>query len=53
MHYAKFPESDMIRTIIYACYTPASFAKEEDLVKKAELFKKFETTTHWPHIHIQ
>lgn len=53
MHYAKFPESDVIRTVIYACYTPASFAKEEDLIKKAELFKKFETTTHWPHIHIQ
>ncbi|PYH68358.1 phytanoyl-CoA dioxygenase family protein [Aspergillus vadensis CBS 113365] len=52
MHYAKFPESDEIRTIIYACYTPASHATPEDLKKKAELFHRWETTTHWPHCNI-
>jgi hypothetical protein len=52
MHYAKFPESDEIRTIIYACYTPASHATPEDLKKKAEIFHRWETTTHWPHCNI-
>ncbi|OJJ65149.1 hypothetical protein ASPSYDRAFT_75559 [Aspergillus sydowii CBS 593.65] len=52
MHYAEFPKSDTIRTIIYACYTPASLAKEVDLEKKAELFHRWETTTHWPHCNI-
>ncbi|KAL4891256.1 hypothetical protein BDV59DRAFT_194451 [Aspergillus ambiguus] len=52
MHYAAFPNSDTIRTIIYACYTPAKLAKPEDLAYKAELFKKWEATTHWPHCNI-
>ncbi|KAJ5701954.1 hypothetical protein N7488_009502 [Penicillium malachiteum] len=53
MHYAKFPESDEVRTIIYACYTPASHATPEELKKKAELFQRWETTTHWPHCNIR
>ena len=55
MHYAVFPETDMIRTIIYACYAPRSFASEEALAKKKEIFEKWEATTHWPYqeIHSQ
>ncbi|RAH84248.1 hypothetical protein BO86DRAFT_307100 [Aspergillus japonicus CBS 114.51] len=54
MHYAAFPEpeSQTIRTIIYVCYTPAALATEEDRQKKAELFRRWETTTHWPHCNI-
>jgi len=42
MHFAKFPETDMIRTIIYACYVPASMAQPEDLKKKKEIFERWE-----------
>ncbi|KAE9581269.1 hypothetical protein CGMCC3_g2564 [Colletotrichum fructicola] len=52
MHYAAFPESDTIRTIIYACYTPARFLLEEDRQKKVEIFKRWEATTHWPHCNL-
>lgn len=52
MHYAAFPESDTIRTIIYACFTPASFMLEEDRQKKIEIFKRWEATTHWPHCNL-
>ncbi|KAM0547542.1 hypothetical protein ACHAPJ_010286 [Fusarium lateritium] len=52
MHFARFPESDEIRTIIYACFTPAAFMSEEDRKKKSEIFKKWETTTHWPHCNL-
>lgn len=52
MHYAAFPTSDEIRTIIYACYTPAKLAKPEDMKLKSELFKRWEATTHWPHCNI-
>ncbi|KAI8280865.1 hypothetical protein K4K60_004620 [Colletotrichum sp. SAR11_57] len=52
MHYAAFPESDTIRTIIYACYTPARFLLMEDRQKKVEIFKRWEATTHWPHCNL-
>ncbi|KAL3483011.1 hypothetical protein BJX62DRAFT_231273 [Aspergillus germanicus] len=52
MHYAVYPETDIIRTVIYTCYTPASWISEEDREKKKEIFHKWEATTHWPHINI-
>jgi ectoine hydroxylase-related dioxygenase (phytanoyl-CoA dioxygenase family) len=45
MHYACFPGGDEVRTIIYACYTPAAFGTKEDLER--------EGTTHWPHRNIR
>ncbi|RYP80003.1 hypothetical protein DL769_002672 [Monosporascus sp. CRB-8-3] len=52
VHYAKLPESDTIRTVLYATYAPAKLATPEDLALKAELFKKYEGSTHWPHCNI-
>lgn len=52
VHYSKMPESDTIRTIMYATYAPASLATPEDLALKAELFKRYEGSTHWPHCNI-
>ncbi|KAJ5370513.1 uncharacterized protein N7496_006605 [Penicillium cataractarum] len=54
MHYACFPdaESQTIRSIQYICMTPAKFATKEDLELKAELFKGWNSTTHWPHCNI-
>lgn len=52
MHYAVYPQSDKIRTIIYACYTPAAMAPPEELEKKKEVFKIWGATTHWPHINV-
>jgi hypothetical protein len=52
MHYAVYPETDIIRTVIYTCYTPAAWISEEDREKKKEIFHNWEATTHWPHINI-
>lgn len=52
VHYASLPQSDTIRTIIYATYTPASLATAEDLALKADIFRRWEATTHWPHCNI-
>lgn len=52
MHWAQFGESDLIRTIVYATYTPAAWMSEEDRALKKDLFEKYETTTHWPHTNL-
>ncbi|PWY67011.1 MFS transporter [Aspergillus eucalypticola CBS 122712] len=52
MHWAQFGTSDLVRTIVYATYTPAAWMSEEDREKKKELFEAYETTTHWPHTNL-
>lgn len=52
VHWAKFAESDTVRTIIYATYTPAAWMTKEDRVFKKEMFEKSQTTTHWPHCNL-
>jgi hypothetical protein len=52
VHFAKHPESDMIRTIMYATYAPAKLATPEDLALKVDLFRRYEGSTHWPHCNI-
>ncbi|KAM0415970.1 hypothetical protein ACHAPT_013069 [Fusarium lateritium] len=50
-HVAKI-ESEVIRSVIYICMTPAALAKPEDIAYKRKLFKNYEATTHWPHCNI-
>ncbi|KAJ5898945.1 hypothetical protein N7495_003689 [Penicillium taxi] len=54
IHYGAEPteKSDVIRTVIYASYTPASFATREALETKNEIFRNWAGTTHWPHDNI-
>ncbi|KAI9661857.1 MAG: hypothetical protein M1821_009096 [Bathelium mastoideum] len=52
MHYACWPEGQQIRHAQYICMTPAKFAAKEDRELKAQLFKEFQGTTHWPHCNI-
>ncbi|KAL2839418.1 hypothetical protein BJY01DRAFT_257758 [Aspergillus pseudoustus] len=52
MHFNCVPTSQNIRSLVYACYTPASFATPETLQKKAELFDERVGTTHWPHDNV-
>jgi len=54
IHYGAEPteKSNTIRTVIYACYTPANLASEETLRKKKDAFEKFSATTHWPHDNV-
>jgi hypothetical protein len=52
MHWATFPQGERIRHVQYICMTPAKFANKEDLALKAELFKTWQGTTHWPHRNI-
>jgi hypothetical protein len=37
---------------MYICMTPRSLASEEDLKIKADMFSRWQTTTHWPHINL-
>ncbi|KAL2857316.1 hypothetical protein BJY01DRAFT_242388 [Aspergillus pseudoustus] len=52
IHHVAPIKSDVIRSVLYICMTPANLAKPEDIQYKAELFKRFEATTHWPHCNI-
>lgn len=52
MHHAAFPMGNEIRTVIYTCFAPASQCSPEDLVKKQQLFHRFEGTTHWPNCNM-
>jgi hypothetical protein len=40
IHYNKVPSSGNLRAVMYICYTPASFASQEDREKKASYFKQ-------------
>jgi hypothetical protein len=42
-------KQNKIRYVIYTCFTPRKFGKEEDLKYKGELFAKYQGTTHWHH----
>ncbi|TVY36939.1 hypothetical protein LOCC1_G006643 [Lachnellula occidentalis] len=55
IHYGSEPEesSQEIRTVIYVAYTPASWALPDALALKAEIFKRWGATTHWPHKNIR
>jgi len=68
VHYNKVPSSQNFRAVMYICYTPAGFALQENLEKKAGYFRqRFGTVsthpsqgnheadiiqTHWPHANI-
>jgi ectoine hydroxylase-related dioxygenase (phytanoyl-CoA dioxygenase family) len=52
VHWAKFGESDRIRTLVYATYTPASWMTPENRALKKEMFDTRSTTTHWPHCNL-
>ncbi|KAJ5801383.1 uncharacterized protein N7518_003451 [Penicillium psychrosexuale] len=49
MHFNCVPSSQNLRAVVYACYTPASFATPDVLQKKSEFFDQRIGTTHWPH----
>ena len=42
------------RHVVYACYQPRAFAREEDLRLKAEAWEDYRVTTHWParNVHL-
>jgi ectoine hydroxylase-related dioxygenase (phytanoyl-CoA dioxygenase family) len=54
VHYGSEPTeaSNMIRTAIYACYTPAKLASKETIEIKEKVFRAWGGTTHWPHDNI-
>ncbi|KAJ5727512.1 hypothetical protein N7493_005332 [Penicillium malachiteum] len=45
-------KSDVIRTVIYASYSPARLATKEALEEKARVFDVYGATTHWAHDNI-
>lgn len=46
--------TDHWRHVVYACYQPRSFAREEDLCLKAQAWEEYRVTTHWParNVHL-
>lgn len=54
IHYGSEPteKSSQIRTAVYATYTPAKMASQEQLELKKKVFESYGGTTHWPHEHI-
>ncbi|KAH8897559.1 hypothetical protein GQ53DRAFT_802870 [Thozetella sp. PMI_491] len=52
VHYNALPQSDTVRSVLYVCYTPVSYASPEDLKMKKQLFQERIGTTHWPHANI-
>ena len=54
IHWGAEPtkKSNTIRTVIYACYTPAALASPKALADKAKIFHAWGGTTHWPHDNI-
>jgi hypothetical protein len=53
VYYACFPQGNRILHVQHVCMTPAKFAKKEDLQLKAEFFKTWPGTTHWPYCNIR
>lgn len=55
IHYGSDPteKANMIRTVIYATYTPAKLATEGQLASKKRVFEEFRSTSHWPYEHFQ
>lgn len=49
VHWARFGDSDRIRTLVYATYTPAAWITPENREAKKKLFESWLSTTHWPH----
>lgn len=45
-------DSNTIRTVIYASYSPAKLATRETLERKKEAFESFLATTHWAHDNV-
>ena len=45
-------KSDVIRTVIYASYSPARLATKEALEEKVRVFNVHGATTHWAHDNI-
>ena len=54
IHYGAEPSpaSNTIRTVIYASYAPARLATPETLNLKAQIFRKYGGTSHWPYNNI-
>ncbi|PWY94520.1 hypothetical protein BO94DRAFT_563149 [Aspergillus sclerotioniger CBS 115572] len=45
-------KSNVIRTVIYASYSPARLATEEAIEEKRRVFSVYGATTHWAHDNI-
>lgn len=45
-------KSNVIRTVIYAAYAPASMASQQTLEEKRRVFEAYGATTHWPHDNV-
>ena len=45
-------KSDVIRTVIYASYSPAEKATKEAIEEKRRVFAAYGATTHWAHDNI-
>ncbi|KAK4699933.1 hypothetical protein P7C70_g6324, partial [Phenoliferia sp. Uapishka_3] len=52
VHFNCAPTGHRTRVVIYICMAPASFASEDALKKKSDVFDKRLASTHWPHLNV-
>ncbi|CDK28039.1 unnamed protein product [Kuraishia capsulata CBS 1993] len=55
IHWGAEPnsESDVIRSVVYASYTPVNFATVDTLKLKSEFFSQWMGTSHWAHDNLR
>lgn len=56
IHWGGEPDPEkgnVVRTVIYAAYSPAKMATAEALKEKKRIFELYGATTHWPHDNIK
>lgn len=49
-HQGEQPAGKIPRSAIFVCYTPRTWATENNLRKKRKAFEEGRMTNHWPHI---
>ncbi|KAK4579943.1 hypothetical protein LTR86_000144 [Recurvomyces mirabilis] len=52
IHWNASPVGSQIRFISYVCYCPRTFASDQVLKEKLEVFQQRKGTTHWPNMNV-
>jgi ectoine hydroxylase-related dioxygenase (phytanoyl-CoA dioxygenase family) len=52
-HTVTQSQSKKTRMVVYICMLPKKFATKEDIEKKKEFLKNYDTTSHWPCFYLE
>lgn len=48
----KHGHTPLARLVVYLCYAPKSWATEEELELREQIYKRGQITTHWPCVYL-